>query len=576
MRDEMRLPDLTFPGYEQGRNETPLDLKRLLYHGGASMPIRQASASILAGELGLPLPERIEVVRRAHEAISGKLASGGSQATTKTQIRNLITFVGWVESAGLDLNLETVQTNYVHWTDMLQHRLKVAKAIKPHTAYTLSRSVGQILDHVVGRETPMIELTRVREPKGRKTPQGRVADKQNLEATFAFGRLMQDICDGLTLDVIWGARPFRIPLRAGGELVQNAGLHAPKAAVERTAFLESSRLAKRALRHAAYESNKSPEARRHILNLRILAELLMFIGQTGMNLSQAYQLELRHFSYASDLDGYKVRDYKARRGGEVLFDIFKEYRNHFERYLDWRRKIFPAEIRLFPLIRYRGTHESSRPSFLPIQQACKDAGVAWLPPSSLRSTRVNWLLRRSGDTDLTAEMAQHQRETLLHVYERPSQQRAIGEVTRFWRTADPALCKSSPLQAAAPGACDGTPSMVLFKPVAATAPDCIHPSGCLWCEHHRDIDSLDYVWALACFRYLKSLELSRYRPPQGAQHSEHPAYHAVMRMSNKLAWFRDSNNARRAWVEEACARIDEGNYHPEWRRLIEAVEGEPV
>jgi hypothetical protein len=118
--------------------------------------------------------------------------------------------------------------------------------------------------------------------------------------------------------------------------------------------------------------------------------------------------------------------------------------------------------------------------------------------------------------------------------------------------------------------------MVIFKPAAATAPDCIHPSGCLWCEHHRDIDTLDYVWALACFRYLKSLELSRYRPSKGSQHSEHPAYHAVMRMSNKLAWFRDSNDARRAWVEEACARIDECNYHPEWRRLIEAVEGEPV
>ena len=51
-----------------------------------------------------------------------------------------------------------------------------------------------------------------------------------------------------------------------------------------------------------------------------------------------------------------------------------------------------------------------------------------------------------------------------------------------------------------------------------------------------------------------------------------PKLHFHERMSAKLAWFRDSNAARRAWVEEGLTRIDEGDFHPEWRRLIEAVE----
>jgi hypothetical protein len=571
------MPDLTFPSLEQGENETPLDLKRLLYRGGASIPVRQAEAAILGGALGEPLPERIELVKRAHEAISDKLALGGSGATAKTQIKNLTRFFGWADDEKLDLNQQTVQTHYIHWTDALSHRLNVAKSLVGHTAYTLGRSVGQVLDHVVGRETPMLELTRLREPKGRKSPQGRAADKQNLEATFAFGRLMQDICDGLPLSSVWGPRPVRVPLRAGCELVLMVGLHEPsEATVERTPYMERVRLAKEAARRDAYENDKTLESRHTLVNLRILAELLMFIGQTGMNLSQAHQLELRHFSYASDVDGYKVRDYKARRGGEVLFEIFKEYRSHFERYLEWRRNLFPDDTRLFPLLRTNGAHPSSRPYFGLIQQACKDAGVNWLPPSLLRSTRVNWLLRRSGDPDLTSEMAQHQKETLLRVYEVPSQQRAIGEVTRFWLTADPTLCKSNPVQSAAPGACDGSPVAVPFRPKSATTPDCIHPSGCLWCEHHRDIDAFDYVWALACFRHLKSLELSSNRPAAGTEDSEHPARHALTRMSAKLAWFRDSNAARKACVEEALTRIDEGDFHPEWRRLIEAVEGTPA
>lgn len=57
----------------------------------------------------------------------------------------------------------------------------------------------------------------------------------------------------------------------------------------------------------------------------------------------------------------------------------------------------------------------------------------------LRNSRVNRLLRRSGDLELTAEMAQHAEQTLLGIYERPSQQRAMGEIMRFWNCADPSL-----------------------------------------------------------------------------------------------------------------------------------------
>jgi len=326
---------------------------------------------------------------------------------------------------------------------------------------------------------------------------------------------------------------------------------------------------------SSYEADRSLDHkfRRSIVNWRIQAELQMFIGQTGMNLGQAAALTLRQFSYASDIDGYKVRDYKERRGGEVLFEIFSEYRSHFERYLEWRRKLFPNEARLFPILRNEGSHEDSRIRFHVLRNACALAGIDFITPSALRGTRINWLLRRSGDADLTSEMAQHTPRTLLTVYERPSLQRAISEITQFHAQHDPALADKAVLHAVGPGVCDGVPKVSLAKPDTAPEPDCQRPSGCLWCEHHRDIDSQDYVWSMTCFRHLKILELSKQPPIKKGSKTIHPAEHAIERLSAKLAWFRQSNATRRAWVEEALARVEEGSYHDQWSYLIKALEG---
>ena len=493
--------------------------------------------------------------------------------TATTQFEQLCKFFEWAERADSLLELTSVQTTYIHWTDHLLHRQNVERSLNQESAYSSGRVVGAILDEVLERQTPVITLTRLKKFIRPNSAQGVESEKQSLTSTFAFGRLLQDICDGLPLSAVWGPRPLRIPLKNGRQLVYLSRLASEKLpSVERTAAKELKSLKQKASREAAYMSSCSPDSRRDLVNLRIMSEMLIFIGQTGMNLAQTNTLQLRKFSYAADIDGYKVKEYKPRRGGEVLFEIFKEYRSHFERYLEWRRALFPNDTRVFPVIRNRNTLEKARPSFVLVQTACKQAGVTWLPPSVLRCTRVNWLLRRSGDSDLTAEMAQHSKQTLLRTYAKPSMQRSISEVPSFWLKTDPTLLKLQPLIAVAPGACSGTPLAVSSIPKFATSPDCIRPSGCLWCEHHREIDSLDYVWALASFRHLKTLELSKYYPPEGMSHTDHPSHFAVLRMSEKLNWFRNSNATRHGWIEEALARVNEGRYHPEWQFLIESIE----
>lgn len=190
-------------------------------------------------------------------------------------------------------------------------------------------------------------------------------------------------------------------------------------------------------------------------------------------------------------------------------------------------------------------------------------------PRALRKSRINWMLRHSGDLDQTAEIHQHTKKTLLKYYELPSEHRAIGEIIRFWSKHDPINSKTIPI---GPGECNGKPTPMAGIPKNVRMPDCIRPSGCLWCNHHRDIDSSDHIWALASFRHLKIIEMSKWHPAE--KNSEtHPAQQSIIRISEKLAWFRNSDARRSAWVDEATARIEEGKYHPFWDIQIRSLEG---
>lgn len=573
MHDELQYPDLTFPSIPVGGKETPPNLRRLLYKGGAFIRVDRADQAIHEGLLGAPQADRIDLVRLVHECINGDLAGGGSIVTAHKQISEMGLFFGWADTVGATLNISAVEKTYLGWSEHLLQRFRVSKDLNQLSAYTKARIVGQILDGVLGRAKPIVRATRLRYPRKGNTPHGSKSDKQNLQATFAFGRLLQDICDGTPLTVIWGTRHVHIPLQQGGQIeLKRIGRGSlPESERRPSSVQESNRIA------LAYETDRSMNHRfrREMVNLRIQAELLMFIGQTGMNLAQAAKIPLCRFSYSSDIDSYKVREYKPRRKGEVLFEIFSEYRGHFERYLEWRRELFPAtERRLFPFIRTSGTREDIKTKFGYVKAVCKRSGVTWASPRVLRGTRVNWLLRRSGDPDVTAEMAQHHKRTLLNVYETPSQQRAVSEIMRFHLRNDPALADKALLLAVAPGECDGTPKTSPAKPQTAPEPDCLRPSGCLWCEHHRDIDSLDYVWSLACFRHLKILELSKILPTKKESKVIHPVEYAIQRLSEKLSWFRESNSKRREWVEESLMRVEEAHYHDQWSYLIEATEGQ--
>lgn len=566
----MSLPSLKFSSLISGPRETPPDLIRWLYKGGAVTKPYELAQSIVEGILGELLMERVELVVAIHQIIDSKLAGGGSQTTAHNQIKEINRFFIWVDEVDASLFIDNISENYIRWTELLLYRCNVKKEISEGAVYDSASKVGNIFDSVLGRQKPILHLTRVTKPGAKRKSQGQILETQNLRETFEFGHLLQDICDGLSLEVIWGGFVAQIQRKNGGLLKLWTGGSTSKRKTE-WARWEVRSAEERARKYIEHRS-LTHRGRKSLVNMRILAELLMFIGQTGMNLGQAFQLKLCNFSYSSDIEGYKVRDYKHRRAGEVLFEIFSEYRPHFERYLAWRRELFPNSSMLFPVIR-EGSLSTRRPLFDLLISLCKRAGVTWIPPSTLRGTRVNWLLQRSGDPNLTAELAQHSKETLLSSYNKVSQHRANSEITRFWTIGDPELKKIELRNSVAPGACDGEPYASPYKPATSPEPDCTVPSGCLWCEHHRDIDTQDYVWELSSFRYLKLIELSNQGPISGSQKNNSPAKQTVNTLSDKLNWFRSSNSTRRKWVENSLAHIDEGRYHPNWEYIIRDLQG---
>ena len=575
MRD-VAMPDLTFPMVKYGRTETPWDLRMLLYKGGAKGNPKTVFKQMSAGELGRPLIERLELVKRIHETMMARLVGGGTKNAAFSTLHRLRWFFAWADEFEQGVSLETVEDSYRHWCDFLVNRVRL-KDITNVTAYGAGNMVSSILDAVFERRQSLIKTTRLRRQKRGPRAVGVAADKQKLADTFAFGRLCLDIIDSLSLEAVYGPLPVTIRLRDGRTLEKWSGLREPtRVAALRPEHKNKTNTRLVLQKRANWEADRTLNTRFPLVNLRILAELMVFIAQTGMNLSQAINLRRTQFSYKSTIDGYEVREFKNRRKGEVLFEIYDEYKALFNAYLAWRDAVFGVTSdRLFPFVRRQGALASNPPDFGRLRkEICAPMGIPFVGPQMLRSTRVNWLLRQSHNPELTAEMDQHTTRTLLTVYEKPSLQVAQVEIAQFWQENDPRLATDKPMPCPALGVCDGVPKPVPGLPPEAPKADCTQLAGCLFCEHHRDIDSEDYVWSMASMRFLNNVILRGFRPPgKGKADAAAHVELTLEVLTAKLRWFNESNATRKAWVEEATKKLAEGDFHMHWHFLIESAEG---
>lgn len=566
---------------KDGEIISPLfDLTKYLYPSWFQYNNTKVSRLIAQGKFGLPDTSRIPAVSLFKGFLDDFIVAGNSVHSSRSMIREFSQFLRFIENQLLSFDLELLVQNFLDYAEHLYFQVHVERMIKQSTGYnTLSRLgyvLGGMLD--IPRQANLIRRVRLKKKVSSRKAVAKEADKQNLEETFIFGRFVTELIKGLTPAAILGQLPLSIeaPTASAEDGRLDLGYcfdptpH-PGGTPRHVVARYEKTIAKRRAAAAPIESISGDLKRADWVNLRVQAETMMFLAMTGMNSAQAYSLPLEtSIKYQNLGEKWRVRLYKNRKGGEVYFDFYKEYRPHFKEYLAFLKCFFPDTKHLFPRMLADGSEYKRSPdskiSVYLLRRLTVEKSVPWVSPSTIRNTRINYFLRRSGDEELASEVAQNTVSVLKEHYEKPSQQRAMTEITRFWNANDH-LKKDVLVTSIEGGLCNGNPESEDVTPPEIPEPNCVTPSGCLWCVNHRDIDEFEYVWKLVTFKFLKSVELIL-----NMQVTDTPADLVVERLAEKIDFFRQSGGGRTEWVIEAEARIDEGDYHPSFAKNIELLE----
>lgn len=557
------IPDLSFPMMEFGSKQSEWDFSIFLYKGGSSLSFNKFKHALNKKELGEPLLKRLTLVVKLHDEVNADLVSGKSKATIKNYYFKLKNFFSWLDGNVENLKLENIESSYLKWCDYLINRQRFLKEISHATLYDNALVIGTLLDKVLSNNYSIFRKTGIsKESNSAKFNQTK-GSKLLLKDTLDFGQSLVSIANQLTTEKINEKLPLSISID-NKTITIWAGFKKPS---NKNSYIRPSHLAEMELARINMGDEISYRRRIPLINIRIEAELLIFIAQTGMNLEQARNLKLDDFVYTSHLDGYQVKAYKARRFGNVLFEIFKEYRKHFELYLKWRKEWFKDKGNdlLFPFI-FSEDKVISPPDFFRIRRLTKEYSLSFVSPRSLRKARVNWMLRTNLSPQQVADSAQHDIKTLFQSYDMPNPQVAMIEIAQFHKL------KENSIPSVAPGVC-ASQIPISSKSIKdlTPKPDCINSAGCLFCENHRDIDSEDHIWSLASYRYLKSIELASFKN-NNSKNIKNPIELVIKRVTEKLNYFENSSEERKKWVIEALNKVEEGDYHIMWDGLIQLQE----
>ncbi len=564
---EFSPPRMLLP-VQYAARQAQLYVDSLLWSGAAAVNTMKVMGRISSGELGRPVEKRLELLGLIFEFLEAEAARGTKDHTIRNFFNILRSFYAFVDRQSGDVNLSNVREWFKAWVEGLYQRVRL-REMKEDVVYHQGKTVASLLARAM--EVPFVSLskgTRLKKPRKSKRALGAEADKQNLAITQSFGTDLLDIVESLSFDSCMGPLPIPVGLQSTGQSHELwCGLQPAHRVLAEVDAVNRQYGTPKIIRAHRNRRSLEPtlEERYSAINMRICAEFLIFVAQTGMNKAQAMALTLGDFRYESILDGYAVRKYKDRKKGEVEFEIYSEYRPYFERYLDFRRRAIPegySEL-LFPVFARRGDPPGAIFNIENVRRFLVKLGRPFISPQSLRGTRVNWLARAVGDNALVAQMAQHDVATLERIYLKPSHQVAAVEWTTYFMGVEDSLQETP-----APGACE-TPAPARAEVVSehAPEPDCRNPAGCLFCDLYRGIDSLDYAWSMLSFRALKRLELAKYKRV-GTDLQTNTPLMVIERINDILANFASRSDTHAEWTAEAEARCQEDDYHPRWAGFI--------
>jgi hypothetical protein len=547
--DSYNLPNLVVRHKNIEENDQSVwDLTPFIYIGGAKV-IRTGRWHSKVQMLHLA-SERVKTIQTLKKHAIDLISSGYSFVSVKTYLNSLQAFIAFVDEK--KLSLETTESIDQSLYDYAEYKFSLCnnKKIKMHSAYRQVGSLKVLFTGAFERVNFNIEFTGLE----RSLPSQRVLSRKTENVMIGdatkLSRLCFDIINNFDpKSLLSGSLPIKVKVRdeVSKELV-NLTPHKKNSITINKNFENT---------HAAQAFNN-----------RVSAESMIFLAMTSQNVATTYNLRIEKFGFKPIGEKYEVREFKHRRGGEVLFKIPKPYRPYFEQYLKFINEYAPNSKWLFPYLKKgSGFEKRNDRSIKSFKDICIKHKIPWTPPKYFRTINLNILMRLCSDEKTTADYANHSIATFRERYEFPSLQRAMIEVGRFWNKNDP-LTHGMPKISLFNTPCNGVPKGMHGSTNKLPKPDCITPTGCIGCDHYRDEDSIDYVWNLYSFKYLKIIESNSHRSDE-----EKPSNIVIDWANYKINWFKKSEKSKhREWDREAGMRIDEGCYHPIWSRKIEKYE----
>lgn len=515
------------------------DLINLNHIGGTEVYRNKKNWREKVEELPVAI-ERIWLIQSLKEHFWSLLETGSSVNTISHTIRVFAAFISFIDKNKRTISdkdeLEKNVYDYAEYLFQRESRKEIASGMGYSHFIIIIKPLNDALEI-------NLDVTNTRLSKKVKSRRaiGREADKANLEAASKLAQFAFDITQNFNPDDLRN--------------------------VEASVFVEvRDSLLAEPVNLTPRIGKGRPNSSNTAFNHRVSAELMIFLAMTTANISLAHNLKRCRFDYKLNRTGdkYELREFKHRKGGEVLIRIPKSYRSSFESYLAFLEEHAKKSEWVFPYLNFQGKFDKRIDnSIIRFQKLCKKHAIPWIAPSQFRKIGLNLLLRLSAAETTAADYGSHALRTFRESYEFPSQQKAMVEIARFWDKSDP-LTHGKPKVSLFGTSCSGKPEPFSEIVSELVQPDCQTPTGCINCKHYRDEESLDYVWNLCSFRYLKIIESNSY-----LEEKEKPSNIAIDWANLKVKWFKNSKMSKhKEWVEEAKMRIEEGEYHPNWSRRI--------
>ncbi len=542
--------EFQFGGVDYNDRQIPLTLTPLLYRGGAGCDMREFWGRMRRREFGSPSVHRFTLVVLLFRNLSNIVSMGGSLTTLRSRVDRLRSFYAFADSRQLEITRKNVVGIYISWVREL-YRVCVAAGEKEITIgdYGAASGLATLLGEAtsLGRDS-FVKPSKLRAPKKTAKALGAKVDRQDIKQARDFAENLIDIMRCLSSEACRSVLPVQIKFRNGIETDHYAALNQYAARMPST---------------ADQLSDTSTSVRYPLYNLRVEAEMMIFISQTSMNLGEAAKLKMQKFKYKAAGAFTEVCGYKGRKKGEVLFTIYNEYKPYFINYLKFRSCIGLDKdtVFLFGKICQPGHVLSTNPNPRSLIGFLKRIGLSHVPASTFRRTRQNWLARKMGDPEMAAEMGQHDLKTYARYYSRPHHQTAAVEFSRYFKTLD--ASRASVMD----GTCGGNePRLITTAPERLDVPDCINPASCFFCENYKGIRSYDYIWSILTFAKLKRYEQLCNKCPTAEPND------LIARINEIQEQFSGQGAACAAWSDKAEKQVALGNHHPRWAGFFDILQ----